>query len=512
MRIDPIARNCALVLLAGILWQVFALGFYLDDWVFIVKTARADAGFSLERWHSVRLNSLPRPGLTPLWYGLTSILGDQPILWHTALLAVNILLVCLLFKICLQLTVDKTERTARVVLLSVLYWFLLPWNACFHFWPTDVPVVLILCLFAWCAFLVVRGWTNGNPKFWMPFVAYLWACVGYEATYFQWVPIALLGATLVFARRIHWTKMVRGVLPLVAAQACALAWYLISARTYSSGVQNGIVPGWPRMFLSNLIRMPQEVLKSTQEVSWIFVPALAGWFVLVCLIFISSLSSTYQRKMALISFGYLVSCLAGAVLSILAFSLGGRPLTGLGVEARGFLLADFWFVLGAGIATAYCWKLADGWRSSALRIVFVITAAALMGGHLQRAFDWATGWRLQEQLLAEAPVPEMKKMEAGAAVLLVKPFNFHGVPTFSAPWDINTGMSLTHPATVGHEFIVYNPWLGPLKWSGGQLAYPSLVVINLAHLYIWRPYEREFFKAPGYLRVDEDLSLHTSPR
>ena len=511
MRADPIARNCALLLLAGIIWQVFALGFYLDDWIFVVKTARADAGFSLDRWHAVRLNSLPRPGLTPLWYGLTSILGDQPILWHAALLGVNILFVCVLFKISLQLTPDKTERITRVLFLSVLYWFLLPWNACFHFWLTDVPVMLIMTLFAWCVFLVVRGWNNGRPTFWAPFAGYLWACVGYEATYFQWIPVALIGVTFVLARRTHWTRIARGLLPLIAAQACAVAWYFVSVRMYGNGNQNRIVPDWPRFFLSNLIRMPQEALKSTEETNWIFIPALVGWFVLVCLIFVSSLSSTYQRKSALINFGYILSCLAGIILSVLAFSLGGRPIAGLGVDARGFLLADFWFVLGGGIATAYCWKLADGWRLIALRIIVVIAATALMGGHLQRAFDWATGWRLQQQLLAEAPVPEMKKMEPGAAVLLVKPFSFHGVPTLNAPWDINAAMSLTHPATAGHEFIVYNPWLGPLKWSGGQLAYSSLVVSKLAPLYIWRPFEHEFFKAPEYLRVDGDLSLHTSP-
>ena len=64
--------------------------------------------------------------------------------------------------------------------------------------------------------------------------------------------------------------------------------------------------------------MPQEALKSTQETNWIFVPALAGWFVLVCFIFISSLLSTYQRKSALISLGYILSCLAG----ISPFDLG----------------------------------------------------------------------------------------------------------------------------------------------------------------------------------------------
>ncbi len=514
IRSDPIARNCALLLLAGIAWQVFALGFYLDDWVFIVQTARADAGFGLERWHAVRLSSLPRPGLTPLWYVLTSILGDQPILWHAALLGVNILLACLLFKICLRLSPDDTDRSARVVFLSVLYWFILPWNACFHFWPTDVPVMLMLDLFAMCAFVVIRGWTSGKPLFWVPFAGYLWACVGYEATYFQWIPIAVLGSTLVLAGRISWTRMAKGVFPLVAAQACALGWYFVSAKAYH-GVQNGIVADWPKMFLSNLVGLPHEVLRSTQESGWIFVSALVGWFVIVCLIFRSSLSSTHERKPALIGLGYVLSCLAGVVLSILAFSLGGRPLRGVGVEARGFLLADFWFVLAAGIVTSYCWKFAAGWRSTALRITLVIAAAALMVGHLQRAFDWATAWRLQEKLLAEAPVPEMRKMEAGAAVLVIKPYMFHDVPTFSAPWDINAAMLLTHPATAGHEFVVYNPWLGPLKWSGRQLAYSSVAATaatTIANLYIWRPVEREFFKAPEYLRVDEDLSLHTSPQ
>lgn len=514
MGTDPIARNCALLLLAGVLWQVFALGFYLDDWTFIVKTAREGAGLSLERWQAVRMLSLPRPGLTPFWYVLTSLLGDQAILWQTALLGVNILLACLLFKICLQLSFDTVDRITRVVFLSVLFWFILPWNACFHFWPTDVPVMLILNLFALSALFVVRGWTNGSPALWLPFAGYLWACVGYEATYFQWIPIALLGSTLVFAKRISWTRMVRGLVPLVAAQACALVWYFVSLRIHGKGTQNGIVPDWPRVFLSNLLGLPQEALRSTQESAWIFVPALAVWFVIVCLIYMSSLSSIHERKSALIGIGYIVSCLAGAVLSIVAFSLGGRPLSGLGVEARGFLVADFWFVLGASIATAYCWKRADGWRAAALRIALIVAAAALMVGHLQRAFDWAGAWHLEQKLLAEAPVLEMKKMEVGAAVLVVKPFTFNSVPTFVEPWDINPAMEITHPATAGHEFIVYNPYLGPLIWSREQLAYPmfSVPVTSVANLYIWRPSQREFFKAPEYLRVDQDLSLHTSPQ
>jgi hypothetical protein len=103
-----------------------------------------------------------------------------------------------------------------------------------------------------------------------------------------------------------------------------------------------------------------------------------------------------------------------------------------------------------------------------LRIALIVAAAALMAGHLQRAFDWAEAWHLEQKLPAEAPVPEMIKMEVDAAVLVVKPFTFNSVPTFSepwdinsAPWDINPAMENTHPATAGHKFIVYNFWLGP---------------------------------------------------
>ena len=51
----------------------------------------------------------------------------------------------------------------------------------------------------------------------------------------------------------------------MAAQVCAVAWYFVSVRLYGNGNQNGIVPDWPRVFLSNLIRMPQEALKSTRR-------------------------------------------------------------------------------------------------------------------------------------------------------------------------------------------------------------------------------------------------------
>jgi hypothetical protein len=151
---------------------------------------------------------------------------------------------------------------------------------------------------------------NGSPALWLPFAGYLWACVGYEAIYFQWIPVGLLGSILVFAKRVSWTRMVRGLFPLVAAQACALVWYFVSERIYSKGTQRGIVPDWPNVFLSNLLGLPREALKSTHECAWIFVPALTVWFVLVCLIYRSSLFSVRERKSALVGIGYIVSCLA----------------------------------------------------------------------------------------------------------------------------------------------------------------------------------------------------------
>ena len=261
------------------------------------------------------------------------------------------------------------------------------------------------------------------------------------------------------------------------------------------------------MFLTNLANLPSEILKSTKETTWILVPASVVCLALVCFIYIRSSLRIGEKVAALTSIGQVASCLVGALLSVFAFSLGGRPVTGVGVDARSFLVFNFWLVLAAMLAIAFCWARATRRQSKWLIAAASTTALALLVGHLQRAFDWSDAWHVQQQILAEAPIDEMKKMEPQAAVLLVKPFDLNGVPTFSSTWDINAAMPFAHPAVAGHEFIIYNHWLGPLSWNDGHLAYASLALSPVANLYVWRPLEHEFWKASGPLTINQDLSI-----
>ena len=49
---DPLVRGCTAVLLMSIFWQMFVLGFYLDDWGFIVATVRAGGAAWPTRTHA----------------------------------------------------------------------------------------------------------------------------------------------------------------------------------------------------------------------------------------------------------------------------------------------------------------------------------------------------------------------------------------------------------------------------------------------------------------------------
>ena len=505
---QPLVRICSALVLVAVVWQIFVLGFYLDDWPFIINTAQTGKAFSLARWHAARTESLPRPGLTPLWYFLTSVLGNQTILWHTALLAVNIALVYLLFEIGRALTGDfETRRSDRIIYFSVLFWMILPWNATFHFWPTDVPVLLIQNLFLLCMLVTLRGWVTGRFALVLTLVGYLWACIGYEAVYFQWVPLGAIGLLLVWARRLTLKNFIRGLSPFVIGQAMALAWMSISLRI-NHDTQNKIVSNWPAVFLWNFRRLPGQLIRSSAETGWIVGAAVLVWGAAATYVYVRSLWAPARRTAALFSIGKVFACLFGAMLSILAFSLGGRTMQGIGVDARSLLGSSIWFVIVAVLVNTFCWSRASRQTLVVMRTAIVVAAAALAIGHLQRAFDWAEAWKDQNRILQEAPISAMKSMEPGAAVFLLNPANVNGAPILAAPWDVNYAMKLTHPAVSSHEFLVYNPWLGLLRWSNGTLAYESLTLSKDRPLYVWIPGTHDFFKADKPFYIDQNASIH----
>src|SRR5579884_3587658 len=264
---DPVTRICTMVVFACTFWQVFALGFYLDDWTFIRMMDISGPPFSAARWHEARAQTLSRPGETPLWFVLTSIFGSETILWHLALLAANILLGIVLFHIVRRLA-DGTGNL-RILYLGVLLWFVLPWNATFHFWPTDVPILLLLTVFLACFLVMLSRWQHNAWLFWLPAAAYLWCCVGYEAVYFQWLTVSLFGLTLVMEKRLSMRSFALGIAPFVIAQILAVAWVSLAFRNKLT--ENQIVPHWRELFLRNAWRVPFEIDLSASDTKWVFV-------------------------------------------------------------------------------------------------------------------------------------------------------------------------------------------------------------------------------------------------
>ena len=274
-----VLKLCTAVVVLSVVWQIFVLGLYLDDWGFIATTAQSGHAFSMERWAAVRAMSLPRPGLTPVWFVLTSVLSDHVMLWHSALFALNCVVYFLLWRFAaLLLNATALDSTAVVAYCCALFWFVLPWNAPFHFWPTDVPVLIVLILYLLSSWLLVRGWLDRRSRLLAPSLLYLWACLSYEALYFQWAPIGLIGLGLAFTGRADLKQVIKGVAALVLAQACAVLWFFVSLRL-NVGTQNAIVPNWPQVLWTNLTILPHEILDSTKETARPFAAAAVLWLI-----------------------------------------------------------------------------------------------------------------------------------------------------------------------------------------------------------------------------------------
>ena len=202
--------------------------------------------------------------------------------------------------------------------------------------------------------------------------------------------------------------------------------------------------------------------------------------------------------------------MAGGLLSIFTFSLGGRGIDATGMSTRTLMLFNFWLVIAAGICVISLLERAG--RS--LRLAILATLASLgitlAAGHLLRLADWAEAWRLQTRILAEAPVDSLRQTPANARILFVNRPSVNGVPIFTAPWDLNSAMPYKYPFLKGRVFLVYRPKEGALTWDGQKLAYQGARPFETCpELYVWKPVERSLRKATGPIRVLRNLSVES---
>lgn len=488
------------------LLQPLLLGFYLDDWSLMGRDSAVYGPFSRQLWSSVVSLDPTRPVSVLFRWLSSSLLRDVPGLWQAALAVCNGVIVFQLASLLRLLAPAGSAIPPFAALPIAAAWMTLPWASGIRFWPTLLNLHVFFIVFLWLMTNVLRKWRDGHGPVLKPFVAYLAVCLGYEALYLQFAVLAILGAAEIRYRGVSRPVVVRTLAALTAAQACAVAWNHYARASLAS--PRTIAPDWFALMARNLKVAVPEMVGSFGPARWLAAPAFA---ILAAGVAASLWKAARRRSLAggelactvVILLGFIVGALASAAV----FSVGGRPFSGHGVEARGMSVLSLWSVAAMGLLAGMALVHAAGLPRRILITGLWLSAVALLAGQLLQLRDWHTAARLQERVLSRVPIAEILRTEPGASVLCLFPSEVRGAPVFSSPWDLNSALQVTYPALSGRQFIGYSPWGGSLRWDGKVLYYDWIPTTRIPAptLYIWRPFHGEFLKAERPFVVHSDL-------
>lgn len=501
------------IVFAAVAWQPFVLGYYSDDWAYSVEMSQVGGPFSKLRWDYALFRADPtRPGLAPLRYVLSSLAGDHALLWHAALLLGNAILALTIVKLLRSILQPRDSLGRAITICAGSCWLLLPWNQAASYWPTMLPAVLVLAAEIFLLAYLIDGWRKDQPRAVTAGLLYLWICVSYEAFYFQWVALLLAGLAIWVEKRARLRTLFLSALALVAAQGGALWWwYSLSKRLYPT--RHRPVPvNWREWLRLNYARVAPEIIRSMAELSSVVIVIAVVVVALCVFVYVRSFMRREEREARQKTALYFSACLLGAIISLVVYSAGGREVFGTGVDTRTLYIFNVWLIVAGAVLAAFAIERLNSVTGRVLAGALAALGVCLAFGQVLRAGEWATAARLQDELLDRAPLSELKRIEPGAAVLLVNPRDLNGAPIFSSFLDFTHALPWKYPYLPKVRVEVYNPWMGPMRWQNGVLSYQSEIEYRGRDLYVWRPIGGEFFKADAPFTVAEDLTIQRGGR
>jgi hypothetical protein len=329
-------------------------------------------------------------------------------------------------------------------------------------------------------------------------------CLSYEAFYMQWAPLVVLGLALWKEERIALKPILTTSAGLIFAQAVAAVWYLRHADVS----QRRVRLHWAIASVQNLSALVPSMFRSNEEIYAVFVvftAAVIGFWVFAYVKSFRVPSMQPERRhMTLVS----GACLLMGLTSIVIVSLGDRVVTHTGVETRSTMIFNFWIIVTAAIVTIFTFDRLHGKLRPAFAAALGGFALCLAAGQILRADDWAAAWRLQQNILRQAPVAQLQRMEPNAEVVYVNQLWLNSVPIFSDIWGLRNAMAWAYPYLNRSNFLIYSPYRGTLKWDGHRLGFTAEPIQNSempSAVYIWEPSEGTFEKATGPFVVGQDM-------
>lgn len=440
--------------------QPWRLGFYVDDWPLCAAAAKSGPPFSAALLRFVFAIDRTRPAMVPVRFVLSSLFRDHAFLWQAGLVLANVAIALVLIRL-----IRLLDGSANSALWIGAGWMLLPWNAAGAFWAAYLPAVMMLAAFGLFCIFVINGWECQKHRALWAAAFYLWICLSYEAFYFQWIALAMIGLWLERMGRARRNDVLKTTAGLLGAQVCAAMVHLLIKP--APGMERPIVADWPRVAAGDLLTILPTMFRSAAQARIPF--AIAGVLLLAIWAWAAVQSN---QKIPL-----LAGCfLTGAVLSIVAFALGGRGTGATGTGTHTLLIFNFWFVAGAGIVTSAA--LARAPRITAALLIALGISIAV--AHVVRMNDWAAAWEIERRDLDEAPMAEIGNTARDATIVFGDPLKVDGAPIFTEFWDLNTAMHWKYPGLQGRAFVV----------DRSQIS-------GRGPVYIWKPSQHSFARASG---------------
>jgi hypothetical protein len=426
----------------------FVLGLYIDDWWYLLEPLHATAPFSLDRLHyfvGFGTGYGPRPlqGLTA--FLVTSIAGASPqaIQFMSTLL---VLAAALSLRSWLNRLMSIFPRYRNLAGdFAVIFWLAMPWMLGETAWPTQTHNLGAQIVFTELArlLLVRERLTAGLAA--LVTLGIVGSSLFYEAFYFAIVPVVVFYS--IVGRGPAKTR--RDLAALVGicglAQAMAIAFNRYCAYLGAGPTNKTFNHQWLPWTIGNLLAMPNALLNSFPEYR------LLG-LVLAVLVAASALSlwaaGSHEESEPLFR-TYLLGLMAVAIATLLLsdaiYSAAGYGIASLGGGTRTFYAASVSFTIA--FFALICAGFIPGARAVKTAMLAASAGLVLVLALAQhhRVEEWGCAWREELRILRDAPLDEIQRLPAEAAVLYAGPSEYHGMTIFGVEWDLTAAVASRSP-------------------------------------------------------------------
>lgn len=495
------------------------LGFYHDDWSILVESTNYGGPFSFTRlsWFMTSFTSRPLSGF--LYYLFTSVLGKSAFAWQTAQALIVLLVALALRGLVISLTRFLEIKVQWFADVAVSFWLVFPWAMGVTAWPTSSAPLFSVLFFAWGAAQFFDRLDAGKLPGTTTYLLFFLSFLTLEAFYGQYLVLIGLALLTRWSRHFPWRLVTLPLAILTVIQVVFVLWNRLSPR-FLPGFTKVFYEQWWQLTFSSWRRLPYLLFKSAGEVE---LPLKLGIGVLGALFGISlvrtGLKKSTRKQIAFI-FGALFLSGTGVLLAILVYSLAGYGIETIGLFSRTTMSLNVWLLLIIALLLGLAEKLLPTSFKKAFGLTLFGLFLCLGLATVMRMQDWAEGWQLEKQILAQAPMAQISQTDPQAAIIFAGPYVHKGIHIFIATWDISAAMNNTYPQLRfkaaaekwrgGRLFTVQRDWV--TSWDGQRLTQgqapagePTLWSLPASQAWLWRysPYEFTELQAPFVLGPQE---------